>query len=205
MESESPPRPVKGEILGVPARPNGALRRTGDAIDVSFETVPQGTRPGAITGSAAPFDGGMQVLKGAQDISMGPQRAGPAFWTSGLLLVAAAFWFSGGHALFHIDRSGQLVAETAGFEVLGVDTRLERFNGRVMLLVDGAVQNTGMRDAVAPGVVVNVEADNGAVTRYALGLGERLVAPGDTASFSSRLAPPSGGLRRVFVTVGEAE
>ena len=59
-----------------------------------------------------------------------------------------------------------------------------------------------MATAPAPPVVINVVDEDGATTRYRLGLGERPVAPGDTAGFSSRLSAPQGGVRRVYVTFG---
>lgn len=203
MASDSGIRPVSGEILGV--RPGAPVRRPADAVDASFETIAAGpARPGAVTGNRTvdTVEPGLSFLGGAT-ASGGAERGGPAFWAGGLLAVAAAFWLSGGHAVFLGPKSTPIGAEPAGFEVFDLSSRLERSNGRSVLLVDGAVQNTGMQDSIAPSVVLNVESDSGKTTRYLIGLGSGMIGPGDTAAFSSRLDAPKDGVKRVYVTFEE--
>jgi len=192
MAEERPPRHVSGEFLVAPTR--GAARRPSDVVDASFETV----RGESLAPMAAPI-AGLAVLAGSDG---GTRRGGPAFWSVGLLLVFGAFWFSGGHSLFLGGGPAPVEIATPAFDLLDLSSRVERIDGHAMLLVDGAVQNTGMATAPAPPVVINVVDEDGATTRYRLGLGERPVAPGDTAGFSSRLSAPQGGVRRVYVTFG---
>lgn len=199
MSSDSGLHPVSGEILGSlrAAKP----RRPVDAVDAEFETFP--TAPAATPRpSSAPDHSGLAILSRAEP-DPASNRAGPAFWGVGLLIVAAAFWFSGGHAMFRFDQPLAVFEEAPAFDVLDLQTRVERINGRTVLLVDGAVQNIGMQPAKAPGVVLNVESEAGKTVRYALGLGGQVLEPGDTAAFSSRLDAPDEGVKRVFMTFPE--
>lgn len=199
MPSDSGSRPVSGEILGGPLT---ASRRPADAVDAVYETVP-GEAAASPQPKAAPVPhAGLSVLAGSAG-EPALQRGGPAFWTAGLLAVLAAFWFSGGHALFRFEAPLAAFDAAPAFDVLELKSRVEWVNGRSVLLVDGAIQNTGMKPADAPGVVLNIESGTGETTRYALGLGRNVLEPGDTASFSSRLDAPGDGVRKVFVTFAE--
>lgn len=206
MANERPPQPVNGEILAVrPSLPVGG-RRPDDVIDAVYETVREAEAPkpkAARSISPTLARENLSILNGEAAVADRSNNGGPAFWATGILAVAAAFWFSGGHAL--LDRQqGAIVPEQAGaFEVMDVTSSLKKINGRQVLLVDGVVQNSSMRDAVAPDIMVNVVSDNGRTTRYVLGLGKPVVAAGDTADFSSRLTAPEGGVKRVYITFEE--
>ncbi len=207
MASDRPPQPVNGEILAANAagRPGG--RRPDNAVDADFETVdvvpPMRTTPARP--AAAIERESLSILNGSAPAAERPSRGGPAFWATGILAVAAAFWFSGGHALLDHRSPRDLTDEVAGFEVMEVTSSVKRLSGRDVLMVDGVLQNTGMRDAVAPDIMVNVESDTGGTTRYLLGLGKPVVAAGDTADFSSRLNVPKGGVKRIYITFEEGK
>lgn len=204
MANDSGSRPVIGEIIGTPS--GMANRRPADAVDAHFETVAADISlpPSHFAPERGTALGGIAFLGGAGETG-GSERGGPAFWVTGLLAVAAAFWFSGGHAAFLGPKSTPVGAIPAGFEMLDLTSRVERVNGRAVLLVDGAVQNTGMAAAPSPRVILNVESDNGSTTRYLLGFGSGSLEPGDTSSFSSRLDAPKGGVKRVYATFEETE
>lgn len=208
MASDRPPQPVNGEILAAQAAGRSGGRRPDDAVDADFETieVPQAVRPpSARPVAAAIARESLSILNGSAPVADRPSRGGPAFWATGILAVAAAFWFSGGHALLDHRSSPALSDEAAGFEVMEVTSSVKRLSGRDVLMVDGVLQNTGMRDAVAPDIMVNVESDTGGTTRYLLGLGKPVVAAGDTADFSSRLNVPKGGVKRIYITFEEGK
>lgn len=203
-------RPVSGEIMsGAPARTPAPL--AGDVSDAQYETVsvaggepaPRFDRaPAPEKGAAA----GMDFLK-AGAAGTGRGRGGPLFWACGLLLVALAFWISGGHALVGRGAPGPAAQAPAGsaLHIAGVTSRIEAHDGRSVLFVEGRAENRGGAALALPGIGIAVTANDGAVTRYHLATRGTELKPGDRYSFSSRLEAPDSGVRTVSVAFQEDE
>ncbi len=196
MADEPLSRPVNGEILAAPAREVGPARRS-EAIDAVFESLRQDPQ-GRATAAPTPPTGGLTVLSSSGAAPAG-ERGGPLFWATGLLLIVTAFWISGGHALFSGLRWPSLFLAEPAFTMLDSSTQTQAIGGRLYLLVDGTLQNTGMEAAAAPDIRIVVVDGDGVTTRYHLGLGKRIIEPGDTADFSSRLDAPLSGVKKVTV------
>src|SRR5690606_34389051 len=134
----------------------------------------------------------------------GRQRAGPAFWLFGMVLVGAAFWVSGGHALVSRPEATAPHVEAAPqprdvLRIIGVTSRIEHSGSRSFVLVDGEVVNTGTRPLMLPSLDIRLTDDGGKVTRYMLGTGERRLAPSARFPFSGRLEAPASGVGTVTV------
>lgn len=212
MNEHDKARPVSGEIMaGAPthsASQLGAASRQ-DAADADFETV--GTdapgRPPHFH-EARPATG-METLKRASEAAApvpvaGPRHGGPLFWSVGLLLVALAFWVSGGHALVS---QAAIVAPAERLEPLRigeVKSRVERHGERDVLFVDGDARNHGEVAMPLPPIEIAVTAVDGATTHYHLSTNGAELKPGGRYAFSSRLEAPAGGVKTVSVTFLEA-
>ncbi len=207
-------RPVSGEIMSEGAArvagprkegPRMGAGRGGDVSDAQYETVPP-------TGSGAPARfadagvpaAGMEFLKSrAAEAKGGTRPGGVFFWVFGLVAVALAFWFSGGHAL--VVRDGQAPAAAAGgpLHIADVQSRVERRDGRSVLFVDGRAENRGGAALKLPPIEIAVTANEGGVTRYRLATRDTELKPGDRYSFSSRLEAPESGVKTVSVAFEE--
>lgn len=120
------------------------------------------------------------------------EKAGPGFYLAGAAIVAACFWFSGGHVLF---RPSTLAAVPAGPELKidGFQSRILRVAGVDTLLVTGSVVNQGTAATASTPVVIAVTGTDGSRLSYQFGQSGRLLAAGERTEFSMRLdAPPSG-------------
>ena len=218
MNDASKARPVSGEIMtGAAASTSfSANRSCAGIIDAEFETVTPASsdfarqRPSgrAASGSAdtdftthAPELPGLGVLKRAE-VSEGRHRqpGGPAFWTFGLCLVAAAFWISGGHALLPPVRLPAFLQAAPTLKIASVRTRIEKIDGHAILFVDGSAANETGRAIEVPPLAISVEGENGGTTRFFLGTRDRQVAAGEIFAFSSRLEVPKHGVKSVSVS-----
>jgi hypothetical protein len=214
MNEASKARPVSGEIMteAAASAPFAATRQSVNVIDAEFETIAPGSaaaarpqRPTDFTASEpavqAPDIPGLGVLKRAEAPAMPRwQPGGPAFWSFGLCLVAAAFWVSGGHALLAPVHLPAFLQDAPTLKIASVHTRVEKIDGHAILFVDGsAVNETGGAVEVPP-LAINVEGENGKTTRFFLGTRNRQAAAGETFAFSSRLEVPKDGVKSVSVS-----
>jgi hypothetical protein len=208
MNEERMARPVSGEIMS--GSPSAASMRPSqrqvDIIDAEYVSIPSvgaAPRHDAPQQPAAPAAKGMDILK--EGGGSASRRGGPAFWLFGMVLVAGAFWVSGGHAL--VSRPGtatppvvEVADPRAALRIMGVESKMERApNGKAFVLVDGEVVNTGDRHAVLPPLDIVVTDGAGSSVRYVLGTGERRLAPSGRFPFSSRLQAPASGVGTVTV------
>jgi hypothetical protein len=211
-------RPVSGEIMtdgrGASSRPLSDP----DIEDAEFVTIAAPARAGENLAAGderldlrprrdgAEIDGGaragMDVLKRA-----GPahppigSRAGPLFWVAGVVVAGAAFWISGGHALFDAGRS--VAGQT--LRIAELASRLDESSGRRLLVVDGAVENAGAARETVPPLAIEVTGDAGRVTRYTLESAGALVEPGGRYRFSSRVDAPMGAVAGVSVKMARRD
>jgi len=182
--------------------------RGDDVSDAQYETVPPmgSGAPARFADAGAPA-AGMEFLKsGAAEAEGGTRPGGVFFWVFGLVAVALAFWFSGGHAL--VARDGQApatapVVAAGPLHIADVQSRVERRDGRSVLFVDGRAENRGGAALKLPPIEIAVTANEGGVTRYRLATRDTELKPGDRYSFSSRLEAPQGGVKSVSVTFQE--
>lgn len=205
MADEGKARPVSGEIkagapYGAPAGSSGD-----DIVDAEFETVVpvrSETPPAApaIATPAAPAVGMDMLRRDEAGRPAKPSRGGPAFWVAGIGLAAAAFWVSGGHALV---RQSSFLSEPApqgALAIVGVTSRVDASGPKAVLFVDGEAANEGGEARDLPSLDIAVTGNDGRVTRYRLGTGQRSLAPGERFAFSSRLDVPKNGVKTVSVT-----
>ncbi|MBZ0162784.1 MAG: hypothetical protein K8H74_08735 [Notoacmeibacter sp.] len=222
MIRESQPRLVTGEILTADrGRPDiGGPDRSGDFEDAVFETV----MPGASTSGTVrePHGSGrtspsrprleadadatsLSVLRstgngaGASLVHHFREAGGPLFWSTALVLIASAFWISGGYAL--LARSG---GETPGqaLVISDVETRLDSSGVPAVMLVDATVENRGLTSHRVPAVIVDVEASDGTSRQFRLSTRADDLAPGARHLFSGRIPALKNGIDSVKVKLG---
>jgi hypothetical protein len=87
--------------------------------------------------------------------------------------------------------------------ISGVTSRVDVSGPRPVLFVDGEAANDGSSVEILPALEITVTGDDGRITHYRLGTGDRPLAPGETFAFSSRLDVPKNGVKTVSVTFGE--
>ena len=198
-------RPVSGEIMSAEGAMPARRAAAGEIVDAEYETVvPQ--RPLAserLAGIAAPAPGGMTMLRGVGGQVGRAARGGPVFWSAGMLLVAAAFWVSGGHTL--VGTSGPEAAATAKQPLVieAVRSRVEARNGREVLFVEGATTNRGGVTLAVPAIVIAITDGKGLTSRHFLGTNGALLSPGQSIGFASKVEAPSNGVNSVTVTFRE--
>jgi hypothetical protein len=215
MADDERPRPVSGEIMTDAPETAGsspAGQQGNDIVDAEYEIVsaspdrkPAPAQATASIGSAAAPLAGMEMLsrRKADPQNAVSRRGGPAFWAFGVGLALAAFWVSGGHALV---RSAPFLAAPQQLQALrisGVTSRVDVSGPRPVLFVDGEAANDGSSVETLPALEITVTGDDGRITHYRLGTGDRPLAPGETFAFSSRLDVPKNGVKTVSVTFGE--
>lgn len=210
--------PVSGEIMSAAPTSGSAARlyATEDVSDAQFETVDRSdlAMPGDSKSfaNAAPFpahgsDGvatpiaGMDFLKQAGAGAKQSRRAGPLFWSAGLVMAGLAFWVSGGHAL--VAEMGSAASVKMPLQIAGVASRVETHGSGDVLFVDGRAENHGERALALPPIEIAVTSLDGGVTRYQLDRRAAQLQPGDHYAFSSRLAAPGGGVKTVSVAFAE--
>ncbi len=125
-----------------------------------------------------------------------PDYGSPLFWAAGAVIIASAFWVSGGHTL----------AKLAHSTKPPVELRIAAFNSRVIesgvrptLVVDGEAVNDGIDTAALRTLEIQVTSGNGTLTRYKLGTAGHQLAAGDVYPFSSRVDLPKHGVKTVTV------
>jgi hypothetical protein len=134
-----------------------------------------------------------------QRVPLFSARGGPPFWTAGLGLAAAVFWFSGGHALVGQSPPLQALASEQALRIASVSSRVDASGGRSMLDIDGEAVNDGAEALSMPPLSIQIIANDGAMTRYKLGTSGSPVAPGEKFAFASRLPVPRNGVKSVSV------
>src|SRR5690606_30723434 len=85
----------------------------------------------------------------AVSVGQRPPVSGRAlFWAVGAVLVAGAFWTSGGHTV--LGKADAARQPPSHLRIADLATRLEKANGRTLLLVDGAAVNDGRGTQALP-------------------------------------------------------
>lgn len=204
MNERDKARPVFGEIMAHGPQPPRARTERPDFAEAEFVTLepeaPAATPRFGTRGAAT----GMDFLTTPPTEPKKTRRNGGAlFWASGLTMVVLAFWVSGGHALVRQAVLAIPVETIHPLQIAGVESRIERHNGRDVLFVTGAAENRGTTPRALPPIEIAVIATDGAVTRYNLGTNGTELTPGGRYSFSSRLEPPGNGVKTVAVTFQE--
>lgn len=189
------PRPVSGEIMSGSGKAGSGRpfdAQAGDIVDAEFEVTPPAR-------SGGPDINMLREAAPARARRRQAERGGPLFWGAGLALAALAFWVSGGHALF-----ADAMRPTPGQPGLAISTltsRIDASGPSPILLVDGQAGNSGAKPEAVPPIEIAVTDNAGTVTRYLMGTGGRLLAPGEKFDFSSRLDVPKNGVKTVSVTL----
>jgi hypothetical protein len=211
-------RPVSGEIMTDGRGASSRVLSDADIEDAEFVTI---AAPSRGTEGLAAGDGrldlrprreepeadaagraGMDVLKrSAAAQPAAGARGGPLFWAAGLVVARAAFWSSGGHALFGPRPAG--AGET--LRIVELASRTDESTGRRLLVVDGAVENAGSDRQPVPPLAIEVTGDAGRVTRYTLDSAGALVEPGGRYRFSSRVDAPMGAVAGVSVKMARRD
>lgn len=209
MDDQRKARPVSGEIMTA-ATPRPSASAAGgpnrdDFTDADYEAVPPPDgRATTARQPAAVAPEGLSLLAGAAAVAQAPARGGPLFWAAGLLLVALAFWVSGGHALVRAMVPASIGQPAQPLRIAEVQSRVERHNGRDILFVTGQAENHGATPLALPPIEIAVTGNDGRLRRYNLGTRGTELGPGDRYSFSSRLEAPTNGVKTVSVTFLEA-
>ncbi|MBL8576316.1 MAG: hypothetical protein JNK47_03755 [Mesorhizobium sp.] len=211
MADDAKPRAVSGEIMtdGAAAEA-GRIQPSADVIDADYISLPQEARaeprkpaesPAAIGSAAAPALGMDMLRKDKPPGPTNPVRGGPLFWATGIALVIASFWVSGGHAL--VREMSFAGTPQSALRISGVTSRIDATGTRLVLFVDGEAANDGKTTEHLPPLEIAVTGNDGLVTRYRLGTSGRPLAPGETFAFSSRLDAPKNGVKTVTVSFAE--
>ena len=180
-----------------------------DVVDAEYETV--GAAPMARAPApkpvreAAPVAGLRTLHRIASPTPPRPrwQRGGPIFWATGIGLAAAAFWVSGGHALFDLGALYEGNTTRAGLRIAGLASRVEQAAARSVLMVDGEAVNDGAERRTLPPLAIDVTGIDGTRTRYRLGTSGRFLAGGERFAFSARFEVPKEGVKTVSVAFVE--
>jgi hypothetical protein len=180
-------RLVPGEIMATPP-PRRVAPERDEVVDAEFETI-------GLAVAAEARAAGKRVAPIAESRERFGRPGGAAFWSAGVVMIACAFWFSGGHTL--TDRFG--AASASRLAIGGVKARVDRSGAKPMLAVDGHVRNDGGAGAVVGELSMQVTAEDGSVIRYRLGTTSEELAPGQQYAFSSRLDVPRSGVKAVAV------
>lgn len=218
MEHRRKARPVSGEIMtdGGSAAEISRASRAGraDIVEAEYETLSglAGRDTCAPPDDSAKGDwaprNGLDSLKQGRHAPRGrarTERGGPLFWTLGLVVVLAAFWVSGGHAVMRGVALTFPEGETPALRIEGVESRVEAGGDGPVLIVDGEAVNTGRSDRSLPDLSIAVRDGAGHTTHYFLGTSKPSLEGGESLTFSSRLIAPKDGVESVSVTFQEPE
>ncbi|MEO4000644.1 hypothetical protein [Mesorhizobium sp. CAU 1732] len=204
MRDHDKARPVSGEIMTDPQARRDNAQPT-DFSEAEYETLdPRSALQPAQQSTATPPAVGMDTLRfaAAAEIDDGRQ-GGPLFWGFSLTLVALAFWVSGGHALMRQAVIGVPSQMAQPLRIAEVKSRIELQGGREILFVEGQAQNHSDQELPLPPIEISVIATDGETTRYFLGTRGTELKPGGRYAFSSRLEPPTNGVKTVAVNFQE--
>lgn len=156
---------------------------------------------------AAPPIHGMDTLRLGRAIEQPPARSrgGPLFWVLGVVLVAGAFWMSGGHVLIRraVNVTAEAIAQTDVLRISLTSSRIETTGGGQVLFVEGEAINETAAAVALRQLEIRVTGNDGVVTRYNLGTSGQVIQPAERITFSSRLAAPKNGVQSVSVVAGE--
>jgi hypothetical protein len=202
-------RLVSGEIMARAVHSPRAAVAGHDVVDAEFETVgdPRSAAPTPrpTPEAAASPVAGLGTLRG--DTPQPPkarwQRGGATFWMGGIAIASAAFWVSGGHALFGLASAGPAKTPPSPLRIVDVASRVETSAARAVLLVDGEALNEGTTRQSLPPLVIEVTSDDGSRTSYRLGTSGRFLQEGERFAFSGRFEVPKEGVKTVSVTFAE--
>ncbi|NMG38061.1 hypothetical protein GRZ55_02255 [Chelativorans sp. ZYF759] len=203
MAAEDNRRSVSGEIMTVIATPP-FWPKPSAIVEAEYETfTPTGGRNPEMSPPSAAVPRGMTMLRSVGGRVGRAARGGPVFWGAGLMLVAVAFWISGGHTL--IDRVGPIVTGTPKQPLIieKATHRVEARGARAVLIVEGATTNRGVERRSVPPIAIAITDSGGLTSRHFLGTNGTLLAPGQSIAFSSRVEAPSNGVKSVTVTFRE--
>ncbi len=205
MNEHDKARPVSGEIMTGDVGRGSAPSRTGftEAEIVSEEATPRDMPRAA---SREPAVEGMDLLKAQAAPAARPRNpvhGGPLFWTTGLALVALAFWVSGGHALVRQTISMAAVEKGEPLRFGDIKSRIEKRDGRDVLFIEGEARNHGDAPERMRPIEISIVDGEGRSTRYFLGTRATELAPGNRYSFSSRIEAPRNGVKSVSVSFQE--
>lgn len=190
------------------ARPRRGVPAAG-VIEADYLVVEPGrperaAPPDAASPGPAASAGGMEMLRGSAPPARERMPGGPLFWGAGIAVALAAFWVSGGHALVrHSPLFSPAQAAKAAFSVTAISSRFDVSGPHPVLLVDGEAANEGSESGILPPLEIRVAAPGGATTRYRLGTSGRMLGPGQSLAFSSRLDVPKNGVGAVSVAFTE--
>ena len=196
-------RPVSGEILtrrSIAGGNDPVSER--DVVEAEYETVvgryQKLDRAVAETAAGESSIFGLDILSGDEGVGRGG-RAGPAFWLVSVLLVAAAFWISGGYSLMPVSGFRTAAVQPNPLSIEDVHSRIENRDAESFLLVDGSVTNKGSEPLPLPDLIIQVKLMDGSITRYRIAGGAEKIIAGGRYVFSSKLSAPKNGVENVKV------
>lgn len=206
-------RPVSGEIMTDRCVRSSGVPVADEIEDAEFEVLHLSTVIPSNADRLGPRmreDGalpraGMDMLKSASGNGAGAarERAGPLFWTMGVVVALASFWVSGGHTLSRPLLSRLSPAADEPMRIAQLTSRVHEQNGKRLLVIDGRVENTAGAAGHMPTLAIEVTGDAGRVTRYTLDAAGPLIEPGQHYRFSSRVDAPMGAVADVSVTMAK--
>ncbi|PRD40349.1 hypothetical protein C5748_27510, partial [Phyllobacterium phragmitis] len=138
----------------------------------------------------------LSILKTGTRNGFAPAAAGlpgASYWVLVLLAAFGAFWMSGGHVLAKriLAKDWQATsAIPAGMKLSDVSMYIEAHGGSDVLFVAATVRNEGTRRDRAPELAITIKDRTGMKRDYYLGTKGRIIAPGESLAFSSRLPAP---------------
>lgn len=204
MAGDTVSGPVSGEILaGRTARGGERSQSDRDIVEAEYETVVgRHGRPGRTADRAEETESSLfslNILAGDQ--AERNRKGGPAFWLVGAVLIAAAFWISGGHTLVSASTI-QLASKPASpLTIIDVRSRMERRGSQPYLLVEGMVANESAAKQTLPDLIIQVRSGDDTITRYRIAGGDEEIVAGGRYAFSSRLGSPVTGVKDVKVMI----
>lgn len=199
--------PISGEILAS-ANSSGAgtAGEVRDVVEAEYETVVDHHQ--RIDRIVEPDESksdslfGLDVLSSGDAVERGGS-AGPIFWLVSVILVCAAFWISGGHSLISNSTLQFASVPAKPLAIREVRSRVLTRGSNSYLLVEGTVSNSGAENLPLPGLVIQVKAGDGNITRYKMAGGSETILAGGNYAFSSRLSTPQSGVENVKVIIGD--
>lgn len=205
MAGDTVSGPVSGEILaGRTARGGDRSQSDRDIVEAEYETViGRHGRQGRPTDSAeesesSPFS--LNILSDSDQAERN-RKGGPAFWLVGAVLIAAAFWISGGHTLVSASTIQLASKPSSPLTIIDVRSRMERRGSQPYLVVEGMVANDSAANQTLPDLIIQVRAGDETITRYRIAGGDEEIVAGGRYAFSSRLGSPASGVKDVKVMI----
>lgn len=117
-------------------------------------------------------------------VELGVRSARSFFWTGVVVLSAASFWLAGGHAL------AERMKADPPLTISAVETRILDSGGVSVIVVEGWVKNSTGKARDLPFLLL--ETGDG-VEPVAVDTGRSRLEPGESVSFTGRIAMPSRG------------